>query len=74
MKALAKVVARYPQSAYAGFTMSLQAEWQYLCRCVPGIGPHLQPIEEAITSHLLPALMEMDPAAVSDEFRALISH
>ena len=74
VKVLAKVAARYPQSAYVGFTMSLQAEWQYLCRCVPVIGPHLQPIEEAITSHLLPALMAMDPAAVNDNFLALISH
>ena len=54
--------------------MSLQGEWQYLCRCVSGIGPHLLPVEEAITSHLIPALMEIDPAAVNKDFRALLSH
>ncbi|KAL7549341.1 hypothetical protein ACHAWF_012611, partial [Thalassiosira exigua] len=33
IEALAKVAVRYPQSAYKGFTDSLQAEWQYLSRC-----------------------------------------
>ena len=31
IKALAKVARKYPQSAYFGFSQSLQAEWQYLC-------------------------------------------
>ncbi|KAL7528269.1 hypothetical protein ACHAXR_002355, partial [Thalassiosira sp. AJA248-18] len=33
---------------YAGFTQSLQAEWQYLCRCVLGVEVHLKPAEAAI--------------------------
>ena len=33
---LARIVSRFPQMAYAGLVLSLQAEWQYLCRVVPG--------------------------------------
>ena len=33
---LARIASRFPQTAYAGLVSSLQAEWQYLCRVVPG--------------------------------------
>ena len=33
---LAPIRSRFPQTAYAGLVLSLQAEWQYLCRVVPG--------------------------------------
>ena len=35
---IAKIAGKYPQSAYHGFATSLQAEWQYLCRCNPRRG------------------------------------
>eukprot|EP00804_Cyclotella_cryptica_P030400 CCRYP_008488-RD/>CCRYP_008488-RD protein AED:0.23 eAED:0.23 QI:0/-1/0/1/-1/1/1/0/262 len=53
---LAKVAMRYPQSAYAGLVNCLQAEWQYLCRVEPGVGPHLEPVEEALRTQFIPAL------------------
>ena len=34
----AKISLRHPQSDYAGLGMSLQSEWQYLQRTVPGVG------------------------------------
>jgi len=74
VKALAKVAARYPQAAYHGFAMSLQAEWQYLCRCLPGVGPHLQPIEDAIHQVLIPALLTMPPEQVAPDFRRLLAN
>jgi hypothetical protein len=33
---LAHITSRFSQTAYAGLVSSLQAEWQYLCRVVPG--------------------------------------
>ena len=52
---LAKIARKYSQSAYHGFALSLQAEWQYLRGCVPSVGKHLAPVEKAIREHLIPA-------------------
>ena len=49
VKTLARVALRYPQAAYAGLCMSLQAEWQYILRTVPGSGALMGPVENAIT-------------------------
>eukprot|EP00804_Cyclotella_cryptica_P017895 CCRYP_001275-RA/>CCRYP_001275-RA protein AED:0.09 eAED:0.08 QI:0/-1/0/1/-1/1/1/0/754 len=69
---LAKVAMRYPQSAYAGLVNCLQAEWQYLCRIEPGVGPHLEPVEEALRTQFIPALFGgQDP--ISNELRLLIA-
>ena len=46
--ALAKIAQRHPQSAYAHLGMSLQSEWQYLQRTVPGVGTLMGLIEEAL--------------------------
>ena len=59
---LARVARKYPQTAYAGLTRSLQAEWLYLQRVLPDSGPALAPIEEAIVSDFLPALLQESPA------------
>jgi hypothetical protein len=74
VRALSKVAAKYPQSAYAGFTMSLQAEWQYLCRCVPGVGAHLAPVEDAIQQQLIPALLGVKFEEVSSDFRRMLAN
>ena len=74
VKLLAKVATKYPQSAYAGFSSYLQAEWQYLCRTVPGVAEQLQPIEDAIRGHLIPALLEVKPEDVNGDLRTLLSH
>ena len=36
--------------------MSLQSEWQYLQRTVPGVGILMGPIEEALREKFFPAL------------------
>jgi len=61
---LAQVATRFPQTAYAGLAKSLQLEWQYLQRVVPGIGATLAPIEDAITQTFLPALIAEPTAAI----------
>jgi len=54
---LAKVAPRFPQTAHAGLSKSLQHEWQYLQRVVPNVGPALAPIEAALAETFLPALL-----------------
>ena len=38
IEALGRFAFRYRQIAYTGLVMSLQVEWQYLIRTVPGVG------------------------------------
>ena len=73
IKVLSRIARKYPQSAYHGFATSLQAEWQYLCRCVPGVGRHLAPVEAAIKTLLIPALLEMPVDHVKAELCTLLS-
>ena len=61
------VARRYPQTAYAGMTRSLQCEWQYLQRVLPNASDVFKPLEEALRSHFLPALLGQDE--VSDRLR-----
>ena len=75
VEALAKVAVRFPQAAYTGFTHCLQAEWQYLSRCVPVGGPLLTSIEEAIHDKLIPALLDGMPDWPSrEDFRRLVAN
>ena len=55
---LAAAARRYPQTAYAGLSRSLQAEWQYLQRVTPNISPAFAPLETAIATVFLPALLD----------------
>ena len=52
----------------------MQAEWQYLCRCVPGVGRHLAPVEAAIKTLLIPALLELPADHAQAELSTLLSH
>ena len=55
---LAAAARRYPQTAYAGLSQSLQSEWQYLQRVTPNISPAFAPLEAAIATVFLPALLD----------------
>ena len=48
---------RYPQTAYAGLSKSLQAEWQYVQRVTPHLDQAFAPLEKAIAEIFLPALL-----------------
>jgi hypothetical protein len=75
VEVLARIAVKYPQSVYAGLTMSLQAEWQHLSRAVPGVEGHLQPIEDAIQGKFIPALMGLTGAETFDnDMRALFAN
>ena len=66
---ISKIAIRYPQSAYKALTYSLQAEWQYLSRVMPLASEVLSPVEAAIHSKFLPALLGVD--FIDDDFRSL---
>ena len=56
VKVLAKIAQRHPRLAYSGLGMSLQSEWQYLQRTVPGVGTLMGPIEEALREKFFPSI------------------
>jgi hypothetical protein len=61
---LAKVAKRYPQTAYAGLTRSLQMEWQYTLRVVPEVVAQFERVKSALVDSFLPILfgLEEEPA------------
>ena len=61
---LAKIANRYPQSAYAVLGMSLQLEWQYVKRTVPGVGSLMGPIEDSLREAFFPALFGVEEVSV----------
>jgi hypothetical protein len=65
---LSTIAKRYPQTAYAGLTKSLQSEWMYLQRVVPCTAGDFQGIEDALRESFLPALFG-DPD--TDQLRGL---
>jgi hypothetical protein len=72
IKLLARVSQRFPQTAYAGLSKSLQSEWQYLQRVLPDAGSYFKPIEEALATNFLPALLQ-EPASNAEPLRALMA-
>jgi hypothetical protein len=71
VRILAGIARKYPQTAYAGLTMSLQAEWQYVARTVPEIGVLFEPVERAIREAFLPILLGVE--SISADMRQLLS-
>ena len=70
---LAKISRRPPQSAYAGLGLSLQSEWKYLQRTVPGVGTLMGPIEEALIEKFFPALFGEEEITNSRRDRKSVS-
>ena len=69
---LARVAVRHPQAALAGLTRSLQQEWLFVQRVVPGIRTAFAPIEEAIAGEFIPALVG-DPSVDCRALRRLMA-
>jgi len=51
---------RFPQEGLCALTKSLQMEWTFLQRVIPCYSSFFQPLEDAITSHFLPALFHTE--------------
>ena len=71
IQSLAEIAATQPHAAYAAYTHYTMNKWNFLMRTIPGITDLLQPLEDAITTKLLPALTGR--SAISSLERELIS-
>ncbi|KAL7474906.1 hypothetical protein ACHAW6_004615, partial [Cyclotella cf. meneghiniana] len=67
---LAAVASRFPHSAYAGLVSCLSAEWQYICQTVPEVGPSLAPVENALRTKFIPAILGIN-GPIDDNLRTL---
>ena len=74
VETLASVAGYYPQAAYAGFTFCLQDERQYVQRVMSDTAPHFAPLEVAIRTKVLPALLGIAALDMDGEFRELLTH
>ena len=74
IKSLSKMALCSPQCAFAGLQKSLQSEWMHLQRSIGGLGPAFAPVEDAISSCFLPALIGKDPESpIPADLRRLLS-
>lgn len=71
IKQLAGIAQSQPHAAYCAYTHGLSSHWSFLSRTIPDIADLLQPLEDAIHQHLLPALTGQPPC--SREVRELLS-
>ena len=57
-KIQSEIVDTYPYAVYAAFTHGLFSCWSYtyIMQTIPDIQDHLQPLENGIHQHLIPAL------------------
>ena len=63
VKNLAQIALSQPHAAYAAFIHGLSNRWSYLVRTIPDIEDLLQPLENAIQLHLIPALTGRPPCS-----------
>ncbi len=68
------MAGNYPQAAYAGFTFCLLNEWQYVQRLTSDTAPHFAPLEMAIRTRFLPALLGIAALDLDGEFCELLTH
>jgi hypothetical protein len=74
VETLALLASNYPQTAYAGFTFCLQNECQYVQRVTSDTAPHFAPLEVAIRTKFLLALLGIAALDLDGEFRELLTH
>ena len=60
IKTLSVIAESEPQSAYAALTHGLQNHWGFIQHCHKDIHHLLQPLEDVISTHLLPSLTGRD--------------
>ena len=66
IEALAGAAKSYPQSAYHGLQLCLQAEWKYIQRVTPGVAEKLANIQTTLHSTFIPALFDEAPLEPDD--------
>jgi hypothetical protein len=70
VKTLATIANSEPHAAYSAYTHCLQTQWGFLCRSMPGVPALFQPLEDAIRTLFIPALLRRE---VNDRERDLLS-
>ena len=73
VETLALVAGNHPQAAYAKFTFCLQNEWQYMQGVMSDTAPHFAPLEVAIRTRILPALLKIATLDLDGEFRKILT-
>ena len=68
---LANIAKTQPHAAYCAYTHGLSSRWTFLSRTIPDVAELLQPLEDAIQQHLIPALTGRPPC--SREERVLLA-
>ena len=63
IKQLATIAQTQPHAAYSAYTHGLSSRWTFLSRTIPNIADLLQPLEDAIQHHLIPALTGRPPCS-----------
>ena len=63
IKKLAHIAQTQPHAAYSAYTHGLSSRWSFLSRTIPDIADLLNPLEEAIQQHLIPALTGRPPCS-----------
>jgi hypothetical protein len=74
VETLALLAGNYPQAAYTGFTFCLQNKWQYVQHMTSDTAPHFTPLEVAIRTKFLPALLGISASDLDGKFRELLTH
>ena len=68
---LAEFARAQPQTSYAAYTFGLKHRWTYFLRTLPGIQDLLEPLEEAISHVLIPAMVERKCSKLDRDVLAL---
>ena len=71
IETLSKIAAFEPHTAYVAFTSCIRHRYTYYMRTIPNIAQLLEPLEQAIKTKFLPALLE--GRYVTDDERKLLS-
>ena len=70
IKKLALIANTEPHAAFAAYTHSLQCQWTFLCRTMPGNAQWFEPLEDAIRKIFIPKVFQRE---VNDLERDLLS-
>ena len=71
---LAKFALTQPQACYAAYTFGLKCRWTYFLRTLPDIHKLLEPLENALSQALIPAITEHECNQLDRDILALPVH
>ena len=69
---LAEFARAQPQTSYAAYTFGLKHRWTYFLRTLPDIQDLLEPLEEAISHVLIPAIVDRKCSKLDRDVLALL--